>query len=370
MADRGAATMIPDAKLAKAQLEEWTDVWVFVESERGEAHPVAWELLGEGRRLADELGLALAGVVMGPPDAATRAIVGEAIAHGADRVYLIEDAALADYRNQPFTFGLVGLVRRYKPSILLLGATNLGRDLAGGVATVVGTGLTADCTELKIDPSSGCLAADRPTFGGSLLCTIQILDYRPQMATIRPRVMAAPEPDPGRAGEIVSHPLGLGEDEIATKVLDFVPDRSLEDARLSYADFIVSAGRGMGRPETLRLVDQLAAAIGAEVGATRPLVTGGWVPAGRQIGQTGKTVRPKLYIAAGISGAIQHRVGMESSDAILAINTDPDAPIFDFATHGVVADAAEILPALAEEFARRLDEAAGRAVAAPTEETT
>jgi electron transfer flavoprotein alpha subunit len=336
------------------RLKAYKGVWVFIEHERGAAHTVSWELLGEGRKLADKLGVELAGVVMGAPGEDTRRFANEAFRYGADLCYVMEDPILAGYRNEPYTQGLTLLVNEYKPEILLLGATTLGRDLAGSVATTLQTGLTADCTELNIDPENRSLAATRPTFGGSLLCTIQTLNYRPQMATVRPRVMHMPERDESRTGRIVEHALGLIETSIVTKVLEFIPDEKRNEAQLAFADIIVAGGRGLKRPENFQLVWDLAKVLGAEVGATRPVVQAGWASADRQVGQTGKTVRPKLYIAAGISGAVQHRVGMEGSDVIIAINEDANAPIFDFATYGIVGNAMQILPALTEAFRQHL----------------
>jgi electron transfer flavoprotein alpha subunit len=338
------------------RLASYKGVWVFVEHERGVAHPVSWELMGEGRKLADKLGVPLAGVVMGAPGIQTRRFCQEAFHYGADLCYLMEDPLLGDYRNQPFTKGLTDLVNAYEPEILLLGATTLGRDLAGSVATTLQTGLTADCTELNIDMENRSLAATRPTFGGSLLCTIVTLNYRPQMATVRPRVMSMPKKDDSRSGSgsITEHPLGMIETDIVTKVLEYIPDNLAGKPQLPFADIIVSGGRGMKRPENFQLIWDLAKVLGAEVGATRPVVQAGWVDLERQVGQSGKTVRPKLYIAAGISGAIQHRVGMESSDVIIAINSDPNAPIFDFATYGIVGNAMQILPALTDAFRQQL----------------
>ena len=336
------------------RLAAYKGVWVFIEHERGVTHSVSWELLGEGRKLADQLGVELAGVVLGPPGPAIRQVCHEAYRHGADLCYLIEDPILTSYRNEPYTKGLTALVNKYQPEIMLLGATTLGRDLAGSIATTLATGLTADCTELRIDMENRSLAATRPTFGGSLLCTIQTLNYRPQMATVRPRVMHLPERDEARSGRIVEEPLSLLETDIVTKVLEYIADDQQNQAQLAYADIIVAGGRGLKRPENFQLVWDLAAVLGAEVGATRPLVQAGWVSADRQVGQTGKTVRPKLYIAAGISGAIQHRVGMESSDVIIAINEDANAPIFDFATYAIVGNAMQILPALTEAFRHHL----------------
>ncbi len=335
-------------------LAAYKGVWVFIEHERGQVHSVSWELLGEGRKLANQLGVELAGVVMGAPGPETRRFCEEAYKYGADLCYLVEDPVLANYRNEPFTKGLTDLVNKFQPEILLLGATTLGRDLAGSVATTLKTGLTADCTELAIDPDNRSLAATRPTFGGSLLCTIVTLNYRPQMATVRPRVMAMPERDDSRSGRIVEAPLGMIETDIITKVLEYIPDNLSDKPQLPFADIIVSGGRGMKNPDNFALLWDLAKVLGAEVGATRPVVQAGWVEAERQVGQSGKTVRPKLYIAAGISGAVQHRVGMEGSDVIIAINNDPNAPIFDFATYGIVGNAMTILPALTEAFRQHI----------------
>ncbi|KRR17549.1 MULTISPECIES: electron transfer flavoprotein subunit alpha/FixB family protein [Bradyrhizobium] len=328
-------------------------VWVFVEQERGQVHPVSWELMGAGRRLADKLKVDLAAVVIGPEAASTRNAALESFCYGADLAYLVSEHVLSEYRNESYTKALTDLVNTYKPEILLLGATTLGRDLAGSVATTLLTGLTADCTELDVD-ADGSLAATRPTFGGSLLCTIYTLNYRPQMATVRPRVMPMPERVARDAARIVVHPLRLLEEDIVTKVLSFLPDRDSAKSNLAYADVVVAGGLGLGSPESFQLVRQLATVLGAEYGCSRPLVQKGWVTSDRQIGQTGKTIRPKLYIAAGISGAIQHRVGVEGADLIVAINTDKNAPIFDFAHIGVVNDAMHLLPALTAAFRARL----------------
>lgn len=336
------------------RLAAYKGVWVFIEHERGQAHPMSWELLGEGRKLADLLGVELAGVVLGTPGEETRHFCEEAYQYGADLCYLMENEVLRDYRNDPFTKGLTELVNTYQPEILLLGATTQGRDLAGSVATTLQTGLTADCTALTIDPENRGLLATRPTFGGSLLCTIVTLNYRPQMATVRPRVMAMPGRDARRSGRIVEHPLALAEDDIITKVLEFIADDSRGKPQLPFADVIVAGGRGLGKPENFQLIRDLAQVLAAEVGASRPLVQAGWVEPDRQVGQSGKTVRPKLYIAVGISGAIQHRVGMEEADCIIAINNDPNAPIFDFAHLGIVGDALTLLPVLTEAFRQKL----------------
>ncbi|CAO3375903.1 electron transfer flavoprotein subunit alpha [Azospirillum brasilense] len=335
-------------------LKEYKGIWVIVEQERGSVHSVSWELVGEARKLADKLGVEVGAVVLGADSPELNAICGDAFTYGADVVYKVTDPVLADYRTDPYTRVMTDVVNTYKPEIVLLGATTLGRDLAGAIATTLATGLTADCTELDIYMDNRSLAATRPTFGGTLLCTIQTLAYRPQMATVRPRVMSMPDRDDSRTGRVVEVFPALRETDVITKVLSFIADREQNEAQLAFADIIVAAGKGLGKPENLKLVFDLAKVLGGEVGVTRPLVQAGWTGFDRQVGQTGKTVRPKLYIAAGISGAIQHRVGMEKSDLILAINTDPNAPIFDFAHLGLVGDALTILPALTDAFGKRL----------------
>lgn len=335
-------------------LKEYKGVWVIVEQERGAVHSVSWELVGEARKLADKLGVEVGAIVLGADTPDLDRICGESFGYGADVVYKVTHPVLADYRTDPYAKVMTEVVNTYKPEIVLLGATTLGRDLAGAIATTLTTGLTADCTELDIYAENRSLAATRPTFGGTLLCTIQTLAYRPQMATVRPRVMSMPERDETRVGRVIPVTPTLVEDEFVTKVLSFIPDSERNEAQLAFADIIVAAGKGLQKPENMSLVWDLAKVLGAEVGVSRPLVQAGWVGNDRQVGQTGKTVRPKLYIAAGISGAIQHRVGMEKSDLILAINTDPNAPIFDFAHQGIVGDALKILPSLTAAFSRKL----------------
>lgn len=343
----GRSTELPE------HLKAYKGVWVFVEHDRGHVHPVSWELMGEARKLADKLGVEVCGVLLGGPDEPLDAFAREAYAYGADRCYLVRDPVLKGYRNEPFTKGLTDLVNRYQPEIMLLGATTMGRDLAGSVATTLGTGLTADCTELNIDGRA--LAATRPTFGGSLLCTIMTLAYRPQMATMRPRVASIPRRDDTRSGDIVTMELGMVETDIVTKLLDFIPDATRNTVNLAYADIVVTAGKGLKNADNVKLVWDLARVLGAEVGATRAVTQAGWLEAERQVGQTGKTVRPKLYIAAGVSGAIQHRVGMEGADVIVAINTDANAPIFQFAHYGIVGNAMQVLPVLTQAFRTHLD---------------
>jgi electron transfer flavoprotein alpha subunit len=242
-------------------------------------------------------------------------------------------------------------VRQYRPEIFLAGATNRGRDLAGALATELDTGLTADCTGLTIDEKRQ-LQQTRPAFGGNIMATILTPNHRPQMATVRHRVFEMPRPDPTRQGQIVPVQGRLSEEEIATKVVDFLLEG--EDVNLADARVIVAGGRGVGGPDGFKPLRELAQVLGGAVGASRAAVDSGWIPYVHQVGQTGRTVRPDLYIACGISGAIQHRAGMSTSRVIVAINKDSEAPIFDIATYGLVGDLFEIVPALTEQFRKKL----------------
>ena len=354
MSDLPAKPIKKPKRVLPERFVPYKGVWVFIEHEHGHVHPVSWELLGKGRELADKLGVELAGVLIGAPGAKIAALADEAAAYGADLCYLMQDEVLHDYRNQPYTAGITTLVNTYQPEILLLGATTQGRDLAGSVATTLLTGLTADCTGLEIDLSDRSMLSSRPTFGGSLMCTIVNLATRPQMATVRPRVMPMPTKDTSRKCRVIEHPLDLTEDKIVTKVTSFIPDSRADKPQLAFADYIVAGGRGMAKPENFDLLFNLAKTLGAEVGASRPAVHAGWADAERQVGQSGKTVRPKFFIAAGISGAVQHRVGMEGSDVIAAINMDANAPIFQFSNYALIGNVLEILPALQTAFAKRL----------------
>ena len=320
-------------------------IWVYIEQEGGKAHQVSWELLGAANRLTAELeGSEVEGVLLGHNVAQ---IAKEAYRYGANRVYLIDDPALEKYRNLPYAVGASQLVEKYHPEIFLVGATILGRDLAGSIATRVRTGLTADCTELAIDENKKILAATRPTFGGNLMATILCQTKRPQMATVRPRVLPLPAPLPTANGELITEPLKMKEEDVPVKVVRFIP--SEVQFNIEYANVIVSGGRGVGSPDGFKLLQELADLLGGVVGASRPVVDAGWLPHEHQVGQTGKTVRPKLYIAAGISGAVQHRVGMSGADFILAINTNPNAPIFQIADLAIVGDLYEVVPELIEQ---------------------
>jgi electron transfer flavoprotein alpha subunit len=320
-------------------------VWVFVEQRGGELKRVGFELLAKGRELADALQCELSAVCFGHQvrDPSTL------IAHGADRVYLLDRPELAANDEDLLTGQLIDLVRQGKPEIVLAGATSLGRAFIPRVAAVLGTGLTADCTGLEIEGATQLLRQTRPTFGGNILATILCPAKRPQMATVRPRVFAQGNPQDGRRGQIIQLDFNKALPTSRTKLLEFVEDVS-EKIKLDEADVIVAGGRGLGKAENFRLVEELAECLGAAVGSSRPPVDEGWLPYSHQVGQTGKTVAPKLYIACGISGSVQHMAGMQTARTIVAINSDPAAPIFEIATYGLVGDLFQILPLLAQQL--------------------
>lgn len=324
-------------------------VWVFGEQKSGTPNNVAFELLGEGRRLADQLQVPLSAVLLGDEtEAAARAF----IAHGADRVYTVEHPSLKLYNDEAYTDIFVQLIKSCKPEIVLMGATTYGRSLAPRVSSRLNTGLTADCTGLEIDLEKRLLLQTRPAFGGNLMATIICPNHRPQMSTVRPRVMKALEPDTARTGEIIRPDIVIPSG-VSIRVVEVV-DTLCEMVNLTEADIIVSGGRGLGDPKNFGLVEELARVLGGAVGASRATVDAGWIDYSHQVGQTGKTVGPKVYFACGISGAVQHLAGMSSSDTIIAINKNPDAPIFKVATFGIVGDVLEVLPALIGKFKERL----------------
>ena len=327
----------------------YKDVWVFGEQKNGEAANVALELLGEGRKLADQLNVKLAAVLMGDN---VEAAVKNLISYGADKVYLVDDPSLKNFNDESYADIFVQLISRYKPEIVIMGATTYGRSLAPRVSSRLNTGLTADCTKLEIDMEKRILLQTRPAFGGNLMATIICPNHRPQMSTVRPKVMKALEQDLSRTGEII-RPEIIIPDDVKVKVTDIV-STLCEKVNLTEADIIVSGGRGLGDPRNFALVEELAKVLGGAVGASRATVDAGWIEYSHQVGQTGKTVGPKIYFACGISGAVQHLAGMSSSDTIIAINKNPEAPIFKVATFGIVGDVLEVLPALIGEFKKRL----------------
>ncbi|MBN1283391.1 MAG: electron transfer flavoprotein subunit alpha [Proteobacteria bacterium] len=331
----------------RASLSGHSGVWVYCERRAGSLHRVSFELLGCGRGLADACGCGLSAVVMGGGAASCAGLL---FAHGADRVYAIDSPRLSAFRDDAYASALVWLVARHRPEVVLAGATAQGRSFIPRVAAMLGTGLTADCTKLSID-DDGNLVQVRPAFGGNIMAQIMCTCSRPQMATVRPHVMKILPSDPARKGELVEeHPPEkvLSSDiEIVRTVMELKGAGNIADAEI-----VVAGGRGLGKREDFRLVRDLAEVLGAAVGASRTVVDEGWVPYAHQVGQTGRTVCPKLYIAIGISGAIQHLVGMQTSEKILAINSDPNAPIFRIADYGLVGDLFEVVPKLTAEFSR------------------
>jgi len=330
-------------------LDAYEGVWFWVEQFEGQAGSISWEMAGKGRQLADQLGVALTACVLGSD---VEPIAQEAIAYGADRVFLVDDPTLSSYRTDPYAAVMVDLVEHYKPEILIMGASSRGRDLAGSIATRLVTGLTADCTGLEIDPETRQLKQTRPAFGGNIMATILCPNHRPQMATVRHRVFEVPGKDGSHEGQIVRERALMVEDEIAAKVIGFLSEE--ENVNLADARIIVSGGRGVKGPEGFEPIRELAQVLGGAVGASRAAVDAGWIPYAHQVGQTGRTVRPDLYIACGISGAIQHLAGMRTAKVIVAINRDPEAPIFEVAHYGIVGDLFEVVPALTESFRKKL----------------
>jgi electron transfer flavoprotein alpha subunit len=330
--------------VALARIREYRGVWVLVEQTEGAPAEVSWELLGVGADLAKTLGVELCSVVIGD---GVEGLCQESFAYGAAKAYLIDGPVFHYYRTEPYHRAVSYLVQKYKPEIMLMGATGLGRDLAGAVATKLQTGLTADCTGLSIDDNRSLLQT-RPAFGGNIMATILTECTRPQMATVRPHVMPVPEKGTSQRGELVRESLAIRENDIAVKVLDVVEDgkRGAGDVDIVRADVIVSGGRGMRGKDNFRILQELADELGGVVGSSRGAVEAGWMPVERQVGQTGKTVRPMIYIACGISGAIQHLVGMQDSDVVIAINQDRQAPIFEVATYGIVGDLFQVVPSI------------------------
>ncbi|MFH1387135.1 MAG: electron transfer flavoprotein subunit alpha [bacterium] len=334
---------------ADKDLSHYKGVWVFAEQREGKVQSVAYELLTEGKKLAAELKTEVAAVLLG--DQNIEEEVDHLFSYGADKVYLITHVDLKHYHTAPYTRSLGEAIIKYKPEVMLLGATTMGRDLAARLAIRVGAGLTADCTGLAIDPVKKILLQTRPAFGGNIMATIQAPNHRPQMSTVRPKVfkkekVANPKP---AAGNVIKFIPVIKPEDLIVKLLEIIEDESVK-VNLADAEIIVSGGRGLGEAKNFKLVEELAAVLGGAVGASRATVDAGWISAHHQVGQTGKTVSPKLYIACGIAGKIQHLAGMQSSDTIVAINKDPDAPIFKVATYGIVGDLFEYVPLLTSKI--------------------
>ncbi|HDH01137.1 MAG TPA: electron transfer flavoprotein subunit alpha/FixB family protein, partial [Nitrospirae bacterium] len=340
----------------RQKITDYKDVLVFAEQREGKVASVSYELLGIGRKLSNEIGTQLLAVLLGAGESEAQ----ELIRWGADKVLLCSDSGLEKFNDDTYSGALAQVINEYKPSIVLAGATPIGRSFIPRVAAKLRTGLTADCTSLEIDKETKNLLQIRPAFGGNIMATIFCPDYRPQMATVRPRVMKRGEYDENRRGEIVH--VKVENPVSRTKVLEFVKEVSGISVNLHEADIIVAGGRGIGGEKGYKMLEEFAEALGGSVGASRAAVDEGWIPYSHQVGQTGKTVNPKVYIACGISGAVQHLVGMQSSDIIIAINKNPEAPIFNIATYGIVGDLFEIIPLLIKKIkeTRRNGEAGKR----------
>ncbi|MFW9991061.1 MAG: FAD-binding protein [Candidatus Odinarchaeota archaeon] len=327
----------------------YKDVWVFAEIKDGTIRKVTFELLGKARQLADELNQAVCVTLLGK---GVKKFCKELAAHGADKIYLAEDDILEEYYTDPYSSVIAGLIAQYDPNIVIYPATKLGRDLAPRIAAMLGLGLTADCTELSI--LDGKLLQTRPAFGGNIMADI-LSSTRPQMATARPNVMKEIPPDQSRNAEIIEVPVKIDLKGLRTTVVETVnADFCEDDIPLCEAEIIVSGGRGVESAENFKLLEELAQVLNAAVGASRAAVELGWRPKSSQVGQSGTTVSPKIYVACGISGTIQHLVGMKGSDIIIAVNRDPEATIFQVANYGIVGDMKKVVPALTEALKKKL----------------
>ncbi len=343
-----AITIVKEKKTKKAvhDVSAYKGVCVFAEKHENEFHTVTFELLGIGRKLADDLGEELSAILIGH-DIKDKA--QELIHYGADKVYYYDNPQFKDFQDDSYCQVVSEAIDKYKPSILLAGATPMGRSFIPKVAARTWGGLTADCTSLEIDKEKHLLLGTRPAFGGNLMATIVCPEHRPQIATVRHKVMKPNAKDTSRTGEVLEHNVSDENLNIRTKLINVV--KEIESTiNIAEADIIVTGGRAVGGPDGFKIIRELAEAVGGAVGASRAAVDAGWIPYSHQVGQTGKTVNPKLYIACGISGAVQHMAGMQSSDYIIAINKDPDADIFGIADLGIVGDIFEIVPALTQKI--------------------
>ncbi|WP_026893656.1 electron transfer flavoprotein subunit alpha [Clostridiisalibacter paucivorans] len=336
-------------KKPKKDLSGYKGVWVFAEQRNGKIMPVVIELLGEGRKLANEVDTDLCAVLVGND---VSKLADELIGYGADKVYSIQDERLEKFTTDGYTTVITQAINKYKPEIVLMGATHIGRDLAPRVAARVDTGLTADCTKLEIDPDDKKIRQTRPAFGGNIMATIICPNHRPQMSTVRPGVMEKAKFDNNRKGEIIEVEFELRDEDIRTKVIEVVKSDK-EMVSLTDAEIIVSGGMGLGNADGFKLLKQLADKLGGIIASSRACVDIGWIDHAYQVGQTGTTVKPKIYIACGISGAIQHVAGMSDSDIIIAINKNENAPIFEIADYGIVGDLYTVIP----QFMESLDNA-------------
>jgi electron transfer flavoprotein alpha subunit len=319
-------------------------VWVFAEQRDGVIASVVFELLNKARQLAQDLNTYVGAIFIGE---GIKEKADQLIERGADKVFVVDAAPLRHYISENYTKVIAGLVGKYKPEVILAGATTTGRSLVSRIAVTLYTGLTADCTGLDIDKEKKILVQTRPAFGGNIMAQIICPDFRPQMATVRHKVMPEAAADPSRNGEVIEEAFDASQRDERIKFLDFIKE-TVATVNLSEADIIVSGGRGLGEARNFKLIEELAGVLGAAVGSSRACVDAGWIPYSHQVGQTGRTVCPKMYIACGISGQIQHLVGMQSAKTIIAINKDPDAPIFKVANYGIVGDIFKIIPLLTD----------------------
>ena len=341
-------------------MEQYKGVFIYAQQVDGEISPIAFELLGKAKDLAGDLGTDVTAVLLGSN---VKGLADSLAEYGANRVIVVDDPVLEVYRTEPYAQALTAVINEYKPEIMLVGATAIGRDLGPRVSARVGTGLTADCTKLEVgdfplNPLPGKeqkhnqLLMTRPAFGGNTIATIACPDNRPQMATVRPGVMQKIEPVKGAKAEVVEFKPELKENNCYVEILDIVKEVA-QVADIQQAKILVSGGRGVGSKENFQILQDLADALGGVVSCSRAVVDNGWMPKDLQVGQTGKTVRPNVYFAIGISGAIQHTAGMEESDIIIAINKDESAPIFDVADYGIVGDLNKIVPLITQAVKAR-----------------
>lgn len=329
----------------ETDLTEYSGVMIYAEQRKGVLHPVSIELLGKAQELAAQLDEPVYAVVIGDK---VQDGAGKLVERGADKVYVYSHPELESFRDDPYADLLADCCRMVKPSIFLIGATSIGRSLGPRAAAKLETGLTADCTGLDIDPETGLLRQTRPAYGGNIMATIITPNSRPQMATVRYKMFPEAAKVDSPAGEIVQQSVELGSLNDRIKLVGF--EEAKEQVSITEADIIVSGGLGLGDPEGFKLIEQLAAAIGGAVGASRPTVDEGWINYRHQVGLSGRTVRPQVYVACGISGAVQHQAGMKTSDVIIALNKDPEAPIFKISTLGAVGDLYEVLPILVQKI--------------------
>jgi len=329
-----------------ARTQDYRNVWIFAEQRDGALTKVSHQLMGKARLLANTLGAQAEAILLGHN---VEPLAQELIADGADVVYVVDHPMLEHYRTDAYSKVLSEVIQSKKPEIVLYGATTVGRDLAPRISQRIYTGLTADCTGLDIDESERLLLQTRPAFGGNIMATIICPNHRPQMSTVRPGVMQAPVPDHNRQGTVERIEVELTDDDLQLKILEVVKE-ARRRANLEDAKIIVSGGRGLGGPEGFKVIEELAEAFGGEVGSSRAAVDAGWIDHDHQVGQTGKTVRPELYVACGISGAIQHQAGMKEAKYIVAINKDPAAPIFQIADVGIVGDLYKVIPEIVKQL--------------------